>query len=338
MAEILTHRFGKTALVQLNRPKALNALNTSMIKTLFDAYKGFERDGVNMIVLEGLGGKAFCAGGDVRAIYDGRGTHVGRDFFANEYRLNHLIGSLRIPHVALIHGIVMGGGVGVSVHGKYRVATEKTTFSMPETAIGLFPDVGGSFFLPRLGRELGAYLGLTGHRLKGYEVVTAGIATHYIHSDHLEKLKEALLHEGESALARHCVTEDASPSIVQLRKDVEKTFCFSSVEEILLALDTHKSDWARATKDTLMRMSPSSLKVTLRMLQNAPPTLRQCLELEYQLGNHFLERDDFYEGVRSVLVDKDNKPVWKPALLKDVDTNFYFTPLSADQKQILKLD
>lgn len=203
MTDVLIKMVGRVAVVSLNRPKALNALTTDMIETLFDAYRGFERENVSLIVLEGAGGKAFCAGGDVRALWEDKTGAAGREFFTKEYRLNHFIGSLKIPHVALVHGIVMGGGVGVSVHGKYRVATDKTLFAMPETAIGLFPDVGSTVFLPRLG-ALGTYLGMTGHRLKGYETVAAGVATHYIPSENLDKLKGALIERGVAALDELC--------------------------------------------------------------------------------------------------------------------------------------
>jgi enoyl-CoA hydratase/carnithine racemase len=330
MADIVVKRIGSAALVQLNRPKALNALNLGMIETLTSAYHGFVREGVKLIVLEGAGGKAFCAGGDVRAIWEDKSGATGRDFFVKEYRLNYLIGSLSIPHVALIHGIVMGGGVGVSVHGKYRVATEKTVFAMPETAIGLFPDVGGSIFLPRLPGHLGAYLGLTGARLKGYETVTAGIATHYVNSEKLEQLKEALLARGPAALEefgeRH-----SDEAVAELRRGVDRAFAHDTVEEIIRALERDGSPWARATLETLRKVSPTSLKVTLRMLREAPKDREGCFRLEHRLSSHFLAQKDFYEGVRALLVDKTNDAKWSPATLGEVDTDYYFKPSPSDK-------
>ena len=334
---VLIKRVGSCALVQLNRPKALNALSLDMIRSMYDSYKNFESEGIQTVVLEGLGGKAFCAGGDVRAIYDDRGGSTGSTFFAEEYRLNHLIGSLKIPHVAFIHGFVMGGGVGVSVHGKYRVATEKTQFSMPETALGLFPDVGGSIFLPKLPGELGTYLGLTGHRLKGYEAVAAGVATHFVSSDKLESLKEALLKgAAPSQVLDEFHESQACDSVAKLQDQVDKTFNGDSVEAILSSLEKDGSDWAKKTIDVINKASPTSVKVTLRMLREAPKDPKECFALEFQLGHHFLEDNDFYEGVRAILVDKDNKPAWNPSNLKDVNVDKYFKPLNSELQKKLK--
>lgn len=328
MAEVLVRRVGAhAALVTLNRPKALNALNQSMIESLFSRYRMLLSEGVTRIILDGAGDKAFCAGGDVRAIWQDKSGAVGRKFFEHEYRLDYLIATLHkrgVHHISLIDGICMGGGVGVSVHAPFRVATERTLFAMPETAIGLFPDVGGSYFLPRLPGKLGVFLGLTGHRLKGYDVVAAGVATHFVPSSRLDELRVALLHHGVSALDDMCETGDARP-VAELRERVDATFAGLTVEEIIEALASRPDDeWAKKQLASLQRLSPSSLKVTLRMLLTAPDTLEECFALEHQLGSRVLNRPDFYEGVRSVLVDKDNSPVWVPATLKEVDTDYYF--------------
>lgn len=260
----------------------------------------------------------------MRAIWEDKSGATGRDFFVKEYRLNYLIGSLPIPHVALINGICMGGGVGVSVHGRYRVATEKTLFAMPETAIGLFPDVGGSIFLPRLPGQLGVYLGLTGARLKGYDTLAAGIATHFVSSSKVEALKEALLARGVSALDEFHESPAEPSGLTQLRLQVDRTFGFNSVEEILDALKQENSEWARSTLETLRRVSPTSLKVTLRMLREAPRDREGCFALEHRLSSRFLQQKDFFEGVRALLVDKTNDPKWSPASLGEVDTDYYF--------------
>ncbi len=328
-ADVIVKRVGAAALVQLNRPKSLNALNTGMIDTMTEAYRGFVREGVRLIVLEGAGGKAFCAGGDVRALCEDKSGALGREFFVREYRLNYLIGSLSIPHVALIHGITMGGGAGVSVHGRYRVATEKTVFAMPETAIGLFPDVGGSIFLPRLPGQLGTYLGLTGARLKGYETVSAGIATHYVGSDKLDALRDALLARGVAALDEFG-EKHSDESLTTLRSRVDRLFAHGSVEEIVAALEREDSAWARETLETLRNASPTSLKVTLRMLRQAPATREACFALEHRLSSRFLRQKDFFEGVRALLVDKTNDPKWTPSTLAEVDTDYYFRHDPAD--------
>jgi enoyl-CoA hydratase/carnithine racemase len=225
----------------------------------------------------------------------------------------------------------MGGGVGVSVHGRYRVATEKTLFAMPETAIGLFPDVGGSIFLPRLPGQLGPYLGLTGARLKGYDTVSAGIATHFVNSTKIDALKEALIVRGVVALDEFNEKQSDS-GIADLRKQVDRTFRFDSVEQIIDALKQEKSEWARTTLETLNRVSPTSLKVTLRMLREAPRDREGCFALEHRLSSRFLEQKDFFEGVRALLVDKTNDPKWNPASLADVDTDYYFKPLTKGEK------
>lgn len=325
MSDVVIKRLGASALVTLNRPKALNALNRGMIDTMYSEYQKLLKEGVKMIVLEGAGEKAFCAGGDVRAIWEDRTGAVGRDFFHREYNLNYLIGSLQIPHVALIHGFTMGGGVGVSLHGKYRVATEKTVFSMPECAIGLFPDVGASHFLPRLQGELGLFLGLTGHRLKGYDTVAAGIATHYLPSERLGELKDALLSKGVDALDEMCERHSNQP-VEELCANVDKYFKEGSVEEIVAALKKDESnEWAQQQVKVLGRLSPTSLKITLHLLRNAPKDDRRaCFENEFSLGSRVLQKPDFFEGVRAVLVDKDNSPKWTPESLDQVDVDFYF--------------
>lgn len=342
MSEVLFNRVGNIAIATLNRPKALNALTTNMCESLYGqlvAWNG-SGSGVEMVILEGEGGKAFCAGGDVRAIVeDGTGTR-GKEFFQKEYRLDYTIGTSRVPQVALIHGIVMGGGVGISLHGKYRVATEKTLFAMPETAIGLFPDVGASYFLPKMG-PLGVYLGLTGARLKGYETVAAGIATHFVPSDQLPQLRSALLAEGPKALDRLASQHsdsNAKASVEQLKAKTAATFNHGTVEDILKALERDTSEWAKETLTLMRKMSPTSLKVSLRMIREAPKDLASCFHLEYRLGNRMLQaKGDFFEGVRAVLIDKDNAPKWNPASLEKVDVDFFFQPLSREQSSGLVL-
>lgn len=196
--EVLFNVKNNKGIITLNRPKVLNSLNLPMINQMYPVLRNWEEAKLDMIIIEGSGNKAFCAGGDILAITTApaeiKGTESQTEFFKKEYQLNHLIGTLDVPYIALIDGITMGGGVGLSVHGKYRVATEKTLFAMPETGIGLFPDVGGSFFMPKLKGGLGMYLALTGYRLKGADCAHAGIATHICKQEDLQKLKEELLH------------------------------------------------------------------------------------------------------------------------------------------------
>ncbi|XP_051478927.1 3-hydroxyisobutyryl-CoA hydrolase, mitochondrial isoform X3 [Apus apus] len=296
--EVLLEKKGGAGIITLNRPKALNALNHSMIQQIYPQIKTWEQDPETfLIIIKGTGGKAFCAGGDIRAITDAgkAGDRLAQDFFRGEYTLNNAIGTCRKPYVALIDGITMGGGVGLSVHGHFRVATEKTLFAMPETAIGLFPDVGGGYFLPRLSGKMGYYLALTGFRLKGRDVLKAGIATHFVESEKLPALEKDLI-----ALK--------SPS----------------KENIADLLNSYHVK-------TISKMSPTSLKITLRQLrEGASMSLQDVLTMEYRLSQACMKGHDFYEGVRAVLVDKDHSPRWKPAALEEVSDEFVdncFKPL-----------
>nr|XP_054492202.1 3-hydroxyisobutyryl-CoA hydrolase, mitochondrial isoform X4 [Agelaius phoeniceus] len=304
-AEVLLEKKGGAGIITLNRPKALNALNLPMIQKIYPQIKTWEQDPETfLIIIKGTGGKAFCAGGDIRAITEAGkvGDKLIQDFFIGEYRLNNAIGTCKKPYVALIDGITMGGGVGVSVHGHFRVATEKTVFAMPETAIGLFPDVGGGYFLPRLSGKIGYYLALTGCRLKGRDVLKAGIATHFVESEKLPALEKDLI-----ALK--------SPS----------------KEKIADLLNSYHMK-------TINKMSPTSLKLTLRQLrEGASMSLQEVLRMEYRLSQACMKGHDFYEGVRAVLIDKDQSPKWKPAALEEVSDEFVdncFKPLGNDDLKL----
>uniref|UniRef100_A0A5G2REV7 3-hydroxyisobutyryl-CoA hydrolase n=1 Tax=Sus scrofa TaxID=9823 RepID=A0A5G2REV7_PIG len=300
-AEVLLERKGCAGVITLNRPKFLNALNLSMIQQIYPQLKKWEQDPETfLIIMKGAGEKAFCAGGDIRVISENTKTNpkMVQDFFREEYMLNNAIDSCLKPYIALIHGITMGGGVGLSVHGQFRVATEKSLFAMPETAIGLFPDVGGGYFLPRLQGKLGYFLALTGFRLKGRDVYTAGIATHFVDSEKLGMLEDDLL-----ALN--------SPS----------------KENIADVLETYHTK-------VINKMSPTSLKITLRQLmEGSSKTLPEVLTMEYRLSQACIGGHDFHEGVRAVLIDKDQNPKWKPANLKEVtdeDLNNHFNSLGSN--------
>ncbi|XP_031555713.1 3-hydroxyisobutyryl-CoA hydrolase, mitochondrial-like [Actinia tenebrosa] len=335
----------QAGIITLNRPKALNALNLSMVRKIYPVLKSWEADPkVNLVIIKATGDKAFCAGGDVRAIAeDGlRGGNLPKDFFKEEYMLNYAIGTLQTPYVALIHGITMGGGVGLSVHGHFRVATEKTLFAMPETAIGLFPDVGGGHALPRLEGNLGIYLALTGFRLRGYDVKHAGIATHFVKAEKLSELESSLLGLSDCRLQtvrgllddfdKEC-SKDQNPNFT-LQEHMDKiNSCFdkNTVEDIMSSLEKNGSEWANKQIETINKMSPSSCKVTLRQLrEGARMNLADCLQMEYRISQRFMENEDFYEGIRAVLVDKDNSPRWKPSTLQGVSNekvDSYFLPL-----------
>lgn len=349
-AEVLLERKGCAGVITLNRPKVLNALSLDMIRRIYLQLKKWEQDPETLlIIIKGAGEKAFCAGGDIKALLEPlkTGQNAVRDFFREEYILNNAIDSCRKPYVALIHGITMGGGVGVSVYGQFRVATEKSVLAMPETAIGLVPDVGGGYFLPRLQGKLGYFLGLTGFRLKGRDVYTAGIATHFVDSEKLVMLEEDLLalkspsKENiadvlESYHTKSRIDQDKSYILEHMDK-INRCFSANTVEQIIEYLQQDGSPFALEQLKVINKMSPTSLKITLRQLmEGSSKTLQEVLLMEYRLVQACLVNHDFPEGIRAVLVDKDRSPKWKPADLKEVtdeDLNYYFTfPGSNDLK------
>lgn len=324
--DILFDRQGAIGLITLNRPKALNALTRAMCIALRRQLRDWEDDpAIRAVVIQGAGDRAFCAGGDVVALYDSgkAGTSAWQDFFASEYRMNAAIGAFKKPYVALIDGVVMGGGVGVSVHAPYRIATERTLFAMPETGIGLIPDVGGGYFMPRLPGESGMFLALTGERLKAADCLALGIATHYVESGALPDLLSALV-EGEvveQALARFHQSSGDAP-LAPYRQQIDDHFRHASVEDIMASLAAG-GEWAKGVGEKLSRLSPTSLKLTFRqMREGAKLDLRSALALEYRIVSHIKAGHDFYEGVRAQLVDKDRNPKWRPAVLSEVSNAF----------------
>ena len=306
----------------------------------------------------GAGEKAFCAGGDIRAVTEaGRaGEPLAQEFFRQEYQLNHAISAFPKPYVAIIDGITMGGGVGLSVHSPFRVATERTLFAMPETFIGLFPDVGGSFFLPQLPDRLGLFFSLTGHRLKGRDVYHAGIATHFVSTAALPILREKMADlcpqlltldlSGRLELVRQLLDslhseselESAQPfSLESHRALIDSAFSQGTVEGIIAALQAEGGEWGAKQAAILGKMSPTSLKITHRQLIEGAKldSLAECLKMEYRMSQWCMRGHDFYEGVRAVLVDRDNQPVWSPATLEEVTEEIvgrHFAPLAADSE------
>ena len=317
---VIARRDGRAGRILLNRPRALNALDLPMIRAIAAALEAWRDDpAIHLIVIEGAGDRAFCAGGDIRALrqhqLDGDRPPIDA-FFTEEYALNTVIAAYPKPYVALIDGICMGGGIGVSVHAPYRVATEHARFAMPETAIGFFPDIGASFFLPRLPGALGTYLGLTGANVTGAAAVHAGLATHFVPRAALAGLAAALAADGIGALGAHVLTP---PPSVLPRAAIDRCFAADTIPELLERLDADGSDWARDTRVMLERMSPSALFWTLRLLRDgARRDLRACLAAEFALTHTTMRHPDFVEGVRAMVVDKDRAPRWSPARISEV--------------------
>ncbi len=325
----------------LNRPKALHALTLEMCEQMIAALLAWRDDAdVVAVMIDHRGERGFCAGGDIRQIAEGgRGDGGGaRAFFLAEYRLNHLLFVYPKPIVAIMDGVTMGGGVGISAPARYRIATERTVFAMPETGIGLFPDVGGGWFLPRLPGETGVWLGLTGARLKAADCILLGLATHYVEAARIEALKAALLQTPEAIdIVLTAIAGDAGPPpLAQVQDHIDRLFAGDRVETILEALAADGSDWAAAQLAVLKTKSPQALKVTLRQLRRgrAQASFAEEMAVEFRLAVRICRRPDFQEGVRAVIVDKDNAPRWNPPTLAEVDDDLLdalFAPLPPDQ-------
>lgn len=335
-SDVLFEVKNRAGVITLNRPKALNALTLGMVREMHPQLERWaDDDRVEQVIIKAAGNKAFCAGGDIRALYDwGRaGNEAFLTFYREEYLLNTFIKRYPKPYIALIDGIDMGGGVGVSIHGSHRVATERLTFAMPETGIGLFPDVGGTYFLPRLPGELGMFMALTGARLKAPDALYAGLATHYVPSGRLTALEEALTStdDVEEALKGFSAEWDVS-ELEGLQKQIDKHFSKDSVEAILASLEKDKSDWAAKQCAIMATKSPTSQKIAFRQMRDgAKASFEECMKIEWRMVNRIYKAPDFYEGIRAVVIDKDNQPAWQPASLKDVqedDVNAYFATLS----------
>ncbi|MFZ5669916.1 MAG: enoyl-CoA hydratase/isomerase family protein [Pseudomonadota bacterium] len=328
--------------ITLNRPRALHALTTGMCEAMIVALRGWKADpAVQCVLIDHSGERGFCAGGDIRMLAEsGAGDgKAARAFFHTEYRLNHLLFVYPKPVVAVMDGVTMGGGVGLSMPSSVRIATERTTFAMPETGIGLFPDVGGGWFLPRLPGRTGLWLALTGARIKGADCCALGIATHFIPSERVEAFKAALLaHPGRVAAALAGYVEDPGhPRIAAHRADIDRLFGGDSVEAILGELAAEKSAWAAEQLATLQTKSPQTLKVAFRQLKAgaALTDFADNMAMEYRIGARVVRLHDFLEGVRAVIVDKDNAPRWSPATVEAVDPALLddiFAPLPAGEE------
>lgn len=341
MDEIIVTCEQSIGIITLNRPRALNALTLEMIDALRMQLSLWEDNpAIHAIVIQAVEGRAFCAGGDVRFIYDlGVGAYSDiMNFFAHEYALNHFISTLKKPYIALMDGLTMGGGVGISLHGSHGVATENFRFAMPETGIGFFPDIGSSYLLSRCPKPFGLYLGLTGRQIGAFDAKALQLVQHVIPSERLalviEHLKACDLsidaHQRVSALLQRFEQLAHVEPLNEIAADVGAHFGQSTLEAIMTSLNDDKREWPQQTFQLLLQKSPLSLKVTFEQLKRAQSlTLDLCLQMDYGLTSHFMQNVDFYEGVRALLVDRDNTPHWQPEQLVQVTQAMiakYFEP------------
>uniref|UniRef100_A0A452YPX0 3-hydroxyisobutyryl-CoA hydrolase n=5 Tax=Aegilops tauschii subsp. strangulata TaxID=200361 RepID=A0A452YPX0_AEGTS len=335
--QVLVEANGSTRTLVLNRPKQLNALSSAMVTGLLKCFISYEEETtVKLLIVKGKG-RAFCAGGDVAEVAQSINNDTwkyGADFFRTEFLLNYIIATYSKPQVSLLTGIVMGGGAGVSIHGRFRVATENTVFAMPETALGLFPDIGASYFLSRLPGFYGEYVGLTGARLDGAEMLACGLATHFVPLNRMSLLEESLKKVDTSDPFAICGIIDQfsqQPSVkgssaMNRMEIINRCFSKRTVEEIISALEQEAprvtNKLVTAAIQSLRKASPTSLKISLASIREGRlQTVGECLRREYRMVCHVMRGDfsrDFFEGCRAILVDKDRNPKWMPPTLDQV--------------------
>lgn len=349
--EVLVHTQGRVGVLSLNRPKAIHALTLPMVEAMTEALLAWRDDPVIEAVLIDHAlpedgnpklSRGFCAGGDINLLRQSAltdGGRAGRQFFFDEYRLNHLIMTYPKPIVAFMDGITMGGGVGLAGPARWRVATENTRLAMPETGIGLFPDVGGGWYLSRLAGRLGQYLALTGARLDGAECLWAGLATHYLPAAALARAKARIAADPQAveAILAELATEAPPAKLAAHAEEIAHLFASDRYEDILAALADNPSPFAGATLATLETKSPQACKVSLRQLATSLtlPDFAANMAMEYRIGSRVLVLPDFAEGVRAVIVDKDNAPQWRPATpagVTDAQLDAIFAALPANEE------
>ena len=344
--DVITVKEGLAGRLRLNRPKALHSLNRQMVRDMASALLEWRDDpDVRIILIDHAEGRGFCAGGDVVGISQDVEGHeaAARSFFFDEYRLNHLEYTYPKPGVAFMDGVTMGGGVGIALPCRFRVATERTVLAMPETTIGIFPDVGGGRYLSRLRGRLAQFLALTGARLDGAEGLRLRLATHYLRSDRLAEAKERIMAQPFRAQAvLDELSEDEVPEarIMGNLKKIDHYFASDRLEDILEALDAGASDgdsWAAREAETIRRKSPMACKVSLKLLVESPYQLHFVdeMRMEYGIMVRLIHHPDFKEGVRALLIDKDNKPNWKPtnpAVIGEADVAKFFEPLPLEEQ------
>ena len=324
--------------IRLNRPKAIHALNLPMCDAMIARLLAWESDpAIRLLMIDHAEGRGFCAGGDIRMIAESGAKDgvAARAFFHSEYRLNHLLFTYAKPVIAFMDGITMGGGVGISQPARYRIATDRTMYAMPESGIGLFPDVGGGWYLSRLPGRTGQFLALTGARIDGAECIALGLATHYVPADRLDALKAAIIADPGAIDATLAGAAETPPParIIGNREVIDRLFGPETLEGIVAALEADGGEWAQKELATLAAKSPTTCKVSLRLLEQGRDQrdFADEMRVEYRLGGRISQGPDFIEGVRALILDKDNQPQWAPAAT-DAEVEALFAPLPADEE------
>ncbi len=331
MNEVLISKVNSTIILTLNREKVLNALNLSMVRIIADNILEWNNDdSISGILLRGAGKKAFCAGGDIVSVFHKRNDKIStlsHDFFKEEYLLNYQISKFKKPWISLLNGIAMGGGLGLSVHGSHRIVSENTITAMPETAIGLFPDVGGGYFLSRIENSIGTYLALTGKTLDGENSIYANIGTHLLEDNLVDDFSKKILslnkytiNDVDYILKSYDNKNNANPSLINESEIIKKHFNKKNIINIFNSLKNENSIWSKEQLLILEKKSPTSLAVTTKQLDlSSSLDLRDCLIMEFRICQSMMAKHDFYEGVRANLVDKDRKPKWAPPNIEMLD-------------------
>ena len=345
--DILFEKANRCGIITLNRKKTLNALTYDMLASIAPQYKAWSDDiDIYCIVMRSADPRGFCAGGDLRAIWEWheRGqVDATLSHYGIEYQNNWALEKLKKPHISLIDGVVMGGGVGITLYGTHRVVGENTRFAMPEVSVGYFPDIGASYFLPRMPGETGMYLALTGRAVGQSDAFYLGFATHCIKAEKFDAILAELCEAEpvDELLYRHH-QNPGDAELPKLRPIIDRIFAADSVEEIVEGLRAETgemADWARETADEIGKKSPISLKVAFRQVrEGAKLELDQALRLEYRIARRFLQGDEVYEGVRAALIDKDRKPKWNPASLEQITSEMvdrYFAPLEEGELELV---
>ena len=337
---------GNAAIITLNRPNNLNALNYEMITSIEEYLKNINKNkNIKLVIFKGEGEKAFCAGGDVKSFYEEKFTNANvlrKKFFFREYKLNYLIKKYKKPIISFVNGICMGGGVGIAMHSSIVIVSENVKFAMPECTIGLFPDVGSSNFLSKLKSNIGLYVALTGKRLVSGDLIELGLANYCVSRNNFDSLEKRLINIKNMRSIRKIINEYSektnSSIFPSLNKNINSIFKYNKVEKIISLLESSNEIWAEEAFKAMNKSSPTSLKISLKQLRLAKyKSFKDNLIMDYRLSQSCMRGVDFYEGVRSVLVDKDSKPIWNPSMVQDVSSKLVISHFKSLGKGDLKI-